>query len=337
MQMRNLTASGPRVSAIGYWVGRTGPERPGLAEAAPHWDEDRVARDSPEATARHALGLGINFFHGGARAPDPSAPDPPGDVALKAILRETDGDGERRAHVAVAIEPQPGKMPPSPYCRWQDRYPAASVRAGLETRLRSLNTDHVDLVLLAQWGRAWNDDPQPLLVLRRLREEGKLDWIGVCVPPHDQNVAIQLMRDGVIDVVQLQLHLAHQEPVAQLLPVAAETGCGVIVAGRPRAGGRAPRQAIEEDLNACGLAGALTPDELEFAFQLAQPAVGTVVRPFQGPAEIDRVVRIAHRPCLRDDLLARLRRYDNSGMLHTDTSLSTRRPPETQRPPEASP
>lgn len=315
MQMRNLTASGPRVSAIGYWAGPTGSGPPDRAEPGPQLGGNRLAKDLAEATARHALGLGINFFHGGALGPDPS-----GDLALRPILRETRGDGERRPRVAVAIEPEPGKTPPSPYCRWQDRYPAASVRAGLETRLRSLHTDHIDLVLLAQWGRAWNDDPQPLLVLRRLREEGKLGWIGVCVPPHDQNVAVQLMRDGVIDVVQLQFHLAHQEPVAQLLPVAAETGCGVIVTGWPRADGRVPRRSIEDDLNACGMSGALTPDELEIAFQLAQPAVGTVTRPFQGPAELDRIARIATRPRLSDDLLDRLRRYDNSGMLPPDAS-----------------
>ena len=37
------------------------------------------------------------------------------------------------------------------------------------------------------------------------------------------------MRDGMIDVLQVIYNIFEQEPAAQLLPVAKETGTGIIV------------------------------------------------------------------------------------------------------------
>src|SRR5690606_12857650 len=106
---------------------------------------------------------------------------------------------------------------------------ATYLRENIEQRLRNLQTERLDLLQLHSWTRAWNDDPQPLLVLRKLREEGKIGLIGISTPEQDQNCVIQLMRDGLVDCVQVIYNLFEQEPAAQLLPVAQETGTGVLV------------------------------------------------------------------------------------------------------------
>ena len=110
-----------------------------------------------------------------------------------------------------------------------ERYPEKYLRENIEQRLRNLGTDRIDILQLHTWTRAWNRNPEPFAVLRRLKEEGKVRFVGVSTPEHDQNSVIGLMRDGWVDVVQVIYNIFEQEPAAELLPAAAETDVGVIV------------------------------------------------------------------------------------------------------------
>ena len=85
------------------------------------------------------------------------------------------------------------------------------------------------MLLLHTWTRAWNDNPVALEILQKMKSEGVIKNIGISTPEHDQNCVIQLMRDGVIDVLQVIYNIFEQEPAAQILPVAKETGTGIIV------------------------------------------------------------------------------------------------------------
>ena len=140
-------------------------------------------------------------------------------------LKERGGNGVR---VATKFGPRGGPWPPSPYCRWEDRYPEAHLRKKVEERLQNLQTDCVDLLQLHTWTRAWNNDPQPLLILRKLQEEGKVRHIGISTPEHDQNCAVDLIRSGVVDSVQVIFNIFEQEPAAQLLPEAQKHGVAII-------------------------------------------------------------------------------------------------------------
>ena len=62
-----------------------------------------------------------------------------------------------------------------------------------------------------------------------MKSEGLIKQIGISTPEHDQNCVVQLMRDGFIDVLQVIYNIFEQEPTAQILPVAQETGTGIIV------------------------------------------------------------------------------------------------------------
>ena len=62
-----------------------------------------------------------------------------------------------------------------------------------------------------------------------MKSEGLIKQVGISTPEHDQNCVIQLMRDGMVDVLQVIYNIFEQEPAAQLFPVAMETGTGIIV------------------------------------------------------------------------------------------------------------
>ncbi len=127
------------------------------------------------------------------------------------------------------MPPLPGPWPPSPYCRTEERYPESYLRKNVEERLKNLGVQTLDVLQLHTWTRAWNRDPTPLRILARLKAEGKIRAVGVSTPEQDQSSVIDLMRDGLVDTVQVIYNIFEQEPAAELLPVAREHGVGIIV------------------------------------------------------------------------------------------------------------
>jgi len=208
MKQRFLGGQGPRVSEVGFGAWAIGGQWGG--------QDDRES----VAAIHAAIDAGVNLID--------TAPGY-GDGRSERVIAEAIRDRTGEVFVATKTPPADGPWPPSPYCRWEDRYNAAYIRENVHQRLRQLNVDRIDLLQLHSWTRAWNDNPQPLLILRQLRDEGKVGLIGVCTPEQDQNCVVDLMRDGLVDVVQVIFNIFDQEAAAQIFSVAAETRTGVIV------------------------------------------------------------------------------------------------------------
>jgi aryl-alcohol dehydrogenase-like predicted oxidoreductase len=208
MKYRILGRTGLNVSEIGFgaWAigGSWGPQSEAESVAALH----------------RALDLGVNLIDTAAGYGDGRS-----ERIIASVLKE------RRDSVIVATKTPPveGPWPPSPYCDVSVRYPGKYLRENVEERLRNLGTDHLDILQLHTWTRAWNADPSPFEVLRMLKKEGKVRFVGISTPEQDQNSVIGLMRGGWVDVVQVIYNIFEQEPAAELLPAAAETGTGIIV------------------------------------------------------------------------------------------------------------
>ncbi|MFW6062046.1 MAG: aldo/keto reductase, partial [Planctomycetota bacterium] len=208
MQYGALGRTGLRVSEIGFGAWAIG------GSWGPQSEEDSLA------ALNTALDNGVNFIDTAAGY---------GNGKSERIIAKVLKDRREDVYVATKTPPAPGPWPPSPYCPWQDRYSTDYLRKNIEERLQCLGTECIDLLQLHTWTRAWNDDPQPLLTLRKLRDEGKIRFIGISTPEQDQNCVIQLMREGLVDTVQVIYNIFTQEPTAQLLPVARRENVGVIV------------------------------------------------------------------------------------------------------------
>ncbi|MDA8744012.1 aldo/keto reductase [Rubripirellula amarantea] len=319
---RPLGTHGPEVSEVGFggWAigGGWGPQNEAASAAALHL----------------AIEKGITLIDTAAGYGDGQS-----ERLIGQVLRDLRNQGRAdNVFVATKTPPAPGPWPPSPYCRWQDRYSAAYLRENLEHRLKNLGTEKIDLLQLHTWTRAWNDDPQPLLVLRQLRDEGKIGLIGISTPEQDQSCVIQLMRDGLVDVVQVIFNLFNQEAAAQILPVAAETGTGVIVrvaldegalTGKysadhqfPKddfrhayfAGDRMARTSarvgeILQDIEALGLSEEYSLADVALKFVLARREVSSVV---VGMRSVDQVTQNTRTSQLRDltpETINQLRRH----------------------------
>jgi aryl-alcohol dehydrogenase-like predicted oxidoreductase len=314
MKFRKLGRTGLDVSEIGFGAWAIG------GSWGPQSEADSVA------ALNRALDLGVNFIDTAAGYGDGRS-----ERIIAAVLKG------RRESVIVATKTPPaeGPWPPSPYCVASLRYPGKYIRDNVEERLRNLGTDRLDILQLHTWTRAWNREPEPFEVLRALKEEGKVRFVGVSTPEHDQNSVIELMRGGWVDVVQVIYNIFEQEPAAELLPAAGEADVGVIVrvvfdegalTGKWTGATTFPqgdfrRSYFEGDRLARAVARAgrvagtiegsgYTLPQAAIKFALANDAVGTVIPGMRNPAQAEANCTASGLPPMPPDLLRGLRQHN---------------------------
>jgi aryl-alcohol dehydrogenase-like predicted oxidoreductase len=313
MKYRTLGKTGYTVSEIGFGAWAIG---------GTSWGDQK---DDDSIRALHeAIDRGVNFIdtaagYGGGHS----------ERLIGQVLKE------RSEEIKVATKTPlkfPGTWPPSPYDNWEDRYGEAYLRENVEERLRNLGVECLDLLQLHTWTRAWNRDPKPFEVLRKLQAEGKIAKIGVSTPEQDQNAVIDLMRGGWVDTVQVIYNIFDQEPAAELLPVAQENDVGIIVRVAMEEGaltGKFSKDTVfpEDDFRSNYFAGDRLgrvvdrvekiredfPDhnlaELALRFALQHPAVSSVIAGMRNPRQVEMNVPVADLPPLSDEQMEKLRQH----------------------------
>ncbi|MFE2972576.1 aldo/keto reductase [Streptomyces sp. NPDC059340] len=134
-----------------------------------------------------------------------------------------DGDGDDLTHGGFAV--------PATHRRVWD-FSAEGVRRSLDSSLERLGLDRIDIAYLhdpddhAEWALT-----EAYPELERLRAEGVLGAIGVGM--NQAEVPARFVRETDIDAVLLagRYSLLDQRGLAELLPLAAERGVGVMVGG----------------------------------------------------------------------------------------------------------
>ncbi|MGD0464430.1 MAG: aldo/keto reductase [Tepidisphaeraceae bacterium] len=311
MKYRKFGPLGWDVSEIGFGAWAIGG----------NWGKQDDA-DSLQALHK-SLDLGVNFIDTAAGYGDGRS-----ERLIGKVLRERGG---RKIYVATKTPPADGKWPPFPRERWEDRYSEKYLRENVHTRLKNLGVDCLDILQLHTWTRAWNDDPKPLEILRKMQKEGKLRSIGISTPEHDQNCVVDLMRGGWVDVVQVIYNIFEQEPAAQILPVAKEKGVGIIVrvafdegslTGRFSrttvfeaddfrrnyfAGDRLARAVDRAEKIKSEIAGsAYTMPQAALKFVLAEEAVGTVIAGIRNANQAQMNCTVSELPDMPLELQKRL-------------------------------
>ena len=197
--------------------------------------------------------------------------------------------------------------------------------------MRNLQTDCIDILQLHTWTRAWNKNPRPLDVLKKLQAEGKIRFIGISTPEQDQNCVVDLMRRGYLDTVQVIYNIFEQEPAAELLPAALENQVGILVRvvfdegvltgkytpdskfpeGDFRnnyfAGDRLERsvkrvEKIKADIADTGL----TLPQVALKFALAHPAVSTVIPGIRNIQQAEANTAVSDLEPLSEETLSKL-------------------------------
>ena len=222
MQYRALGTTGLSVSEIGYGAWGIG---------ASAWIGAR--EDESVAALHRAIELGVNFV----------------DTARGYGESERIVGGVLRDHpdvlVATKVPPKNGIWPAPDGLHPDETFPGDHVRASLEESLAASGLEAFDVLQLHVWSDAWVGKGDWLETVADLKQEGKIRFFGVSINDYQPENALELVRSGAVDTVQVIYNAFHQQPEEQLLPACQEHGVGVIV-----------RVALDEG----GLTGRITPD-----------------------------------------------------------------------------
>jgi len=116
---------------------------------------------------------------------------------------------------------------------WSD-FSKARLLSQIDESLRRLQMSHVDVYLLHGPSREDVKRGECLEALRVIREQGKARFVGVSLGPND--LGVDLIRMGVVDVFQQSISLVNVVATADLLPAAVKGNVGIVARGVMGAG-----------------------------------------------------------------------------------------------------
>lgn len=207
MKYRSLGKTGYRVSEIGFGTWGLGRDM---------W---KGAEDGTSMRALHeAVDDGVNFV----------------DTALvyghghsEKLVGRLLSERSERIYVATKISPKNRIWPATGSL--SEVFPASYIRQCTELSLRNLGVEQIDVQQLHVWDSSWLEQAEWFDALSQLREEGKIAHFGVSINDHEPDSALELVRSGKIDSVQVIFNVFDQSPLDRLFPLCAESRVGVIV------------------------------------------------------------------------------------------------------------
>ena len=225
MNLRPLGRTGLQVSEVGYgaWgIGRT------------MWIG---AQDEESLRAlERAIDLGLNFIDTALAY---------GDGHSETLVGQTVRARSETVYVATKIPPRNMRWPASGDDRAEAAFPGEHIRRCTETSLRNLGLDAIDVQQFHVWHDNWLDQGDWLETIEALKQEGKIRFFGVSINDHEPETALELVRSGNVDTVQVIHNIFDQSPEDELFPAVQEHGVGVLA-----------RVPFDEG----GLTGAITPE-----------------------------------------------------------------------------
>ncbi|WP_435893861.1 aldo/keto reductase [Oceaniferula spumae] len=127
------------------------------------------------------------------------------------------------------------KMPPTVWDKQDDidapmtgRYPMAHARDQVEASLRRLDIECIDLLQLhGRYHNGWRELDW-LEALNTLKDEGKIEHIGVSLHDARPDQGVKIAELGMVDSIQVLFNIFEQEPMYELFPAAQKTDTAII-------------------------------------------------------------------------------------------------------------
>lgn len=314
MKLRALGRTGIEVSEVGYGAWGIGGKM---------WlggnDDESIA------ALRRALELGLNFIDTALVY---------GDGHSEQLVGEIVRDAPSPVYIASKVPPKNRLWPARPGIPVAEAFPYDHIIQSTEESLRNLKREQIDLQQLHVWNPEWIGDNDWRRAFEDLKRSGKVRAVGVSINAHQPDSALELIRTGLIDAVQVIYNIFDQSPEPFLLPLALEKHVGVLARvpldegaltgtiteqtqfepGDFRAGyfrDDRKRQvaehvaALERDLD--GVPGSLAQIALRFC--LSNSAVTTVIPGMRRVRTVEQNCAVSDMGPLDLDTLAMLRRH----------------------------
>ena len=208
MKYRTLGRTGFRVSEIGYgawgiggsqWLGGT---------------------DDESLKALHrAIELGVNFIDTALAYGDGHS-----EKLVGQVVRET----RQRIYVATKVPPKNLLWPARPGIPISEVFPYDYILRCAHESLSNLKMDTVDLLQLHVWNPEWIHTDDWRRALDDLKRSGKARAVGISINDHQPDTALEIIRTGHIDTVQVIYNIFDQSPEPNLFPLCRQENIGVL-------------------------------------------------------------------------------------------------------------
>src|SRR5262245_57956196 len=141
---------------------------------------------------------------------------------------------KQRVKPAEKSMPPPRCLPRTGFGRLQpgvgieEVFPYEYIIRSAEQSLRNLGVETIDLLQLHVWNPEWIGRDEWRRAFADLRQSGKILACGVSINDHQPDSALELIRTGLIDSVQVIYNVFDQSPEENLFPLCVERNIGVI-------------------------------------------------------------------------------------------------------------
>jgi aryl-alcohol dehydrogenase-like predicted oxidoreductase len=281
--------------------------------------------DESKRALRRAFELGVNFVDTALAY---------GDGHSEQLVGEAVKSSFHRIYVATKVPPKNRIWPASPSMSISEVFPYDYIIESTNQSLANLGVEQIYLQQLHTWTDAWVEREEWRRAAEDLKRSGKIRFFGISIAEHDPDSALEAVRTGMIDAVQVIYNIFDQTPERKLFPLCQEKKVGVLARVPLDEGGltgtitedtqfvpgefrdsyfRGDRkrqvvdrvEALKKDL--VGVPGTLP--EIALRLCLSQPEVTTVIPGMRRVATVESSCRAAAGGKLDERTLAILKRH----------------------------
>ena len=172
------------------------------------------------ATLEQAVGLGCTFFDTAWAY---------GDGRSEQILgRLLKNHPDKTLHFGTKIPPKNRQWPSRRGSTLDDCFPPEYIREYTHNSLENLGVATIDLQQFHVWEDAWAHDERWQRAVDDLKREGLIRAIGISINRWEPANALETVKTGLIDAVQVIYNIFDQAPEDELLPLCRERNIAVI-------------------------------------------------------------------------------------------------------------
>ncbi|GAB1855491.1 aldo/keto reductase [Flavobacteriaceae bacterium MHTCC 0001] len=256
----------------------------------------------------YALEQGVNFI-------DTARNYGESERIVGATLKEWNGD---KPFIATKVKPKDVSNWRF-YVPIEEQFTPESIIESVETSLRTLQVDCLDLIQMHQWYYLWGQRPEWLDTLKTLQKQGKVKYIGVSAQDHEHDAVLKLIDENTVDAVQLFMNAFESRPFVSAIPLCEQREVGSIIrciydhSGSLAVGGNrdvlatdvklsnaSPEivteyinriDALKQDVENHGM----TLSELAVRFALSKPGVSNIAASMSSPKRVDQAIQAAQK------------------------------------------
>jgi aryl-alcohol dehydrogenase-like predicted oxidoreductase len=135
----------------------------------------------------------------------------------------------KRLYTATKVPPKNFQWPPKKDNTLDDCFPPEHIIEYTEKSLHNIGVETIDLQQFHVWEDRWVYDDRWQKVVEKLKQERKIQAIGISVNKWEPHNCIEALKSGLIDAVQVIYNIFDQNPEDELLPLCEDLNIGVIV------------------------------------------------------------------------------------------------------------